>query len=395
MVTRAGWLLLVGSVITIVGGRVFGLPELLVLGATGVALVAVAVVGVRLRVPRLSVERRVHPARVPVGGRSRVELLVTNAGRRRTGVLTLHDPVEGTIGARVSLAPLAKGAHQTASYRLPTDRRGLVHIGPLDAQATDAFGLARRNTVVTGETVLTVLPAIVALTGTAGGSGLDDPLAGVTHPGVGVAGADDFSALRPYVVGDDMRRVHWASSARTGELVVRQDDPPWRGHLTLMLDGREDRIDAERFELAVSAAASILHAVALRGDRARLIITDGTDTGLTDARSSGDTLLEHLALVDRHPGTDLPEAPADGRIRTGGLVLVTGSATPDDVARFATHRDRYASARIVTIDPSAVGGQPEASAVAPGRGIEVVRVDAATSFALAWHSAGRAAVARS
>jgi uncharacterized protein (DUF58 family) len=387
VVTRAGWSLAVGSILTIGVGRVLGLPELAVLGTTGLVLVVAAVVRVRRSLPPLEVTRSVHPARVPVGGRSRVELLVTNQGRRRSPLLTLHDPVAGTIGARVALAPLEPGAAQAASYRLPTDRRGQVEIGPLTLHRTDAFGLARRTATVAGTDVLTVLPAISPLRGRGVGSGLDDPLAGLSQRRAGGSGNEDFSTLRPYVVGDDLRRIHWASSARAGDLLVRQDDPPWRGHITVLLDARAERTDPERFELAVAATASILHAAARQADRARLIITDGTDTGLIDARAAADTLMEHLALITLHPGDGLPDTPADGRMRTGSLVLVSGSPTAEDVAALTAHRGRFATVRVVAFD--APGDRSAPAPPLPGPGIEVVRVAPGQPFAAAWDLAGR------
>lgn len=387
MVTRAGWWLAVGAILTIAAGRVFGLPELAVLGSTGVLLVIAAAVRARQPLPQLEVTRSVHPGRVPVGGRSRVELLVTNRGRRRTSLLTLHDPVAGTIGAHVALAPLAPGATQAASYRLPTDRRGLVEIGPLTMQRTDAFGLARRSATVAGTDVLTVLPTISPLRGRGVGSGLDDPLAGFSQRRAGGAGNEDFSTLRPYVVGDDLRRIHWASSARAGDLLVRQDDPPWRGHITVLLDARAERTDPDRFELAVTATASILHAAARQADRARLIITDGTDTGLIDARAAADVLMERLALVTLHPGGAVPDTPADGRMRTGSLVLVSGSPTAEDLAALTAHRARFATVRVVVFDdPSRLDATPEPLL---GPGVEVVRVGVGQPFAAAWDLAGR------
>ncbi|MBX3287171.1 MAG: DUF58 domain-containing protein [Actinobacteria bacterium] len=390
MLTRAGWSVAVGAAATIAAGRVFGLPELAVLGTTGLVLVVAAVVRVRRPLPDLHVTRTVHPTRVPVGGRSRVELHVANGGRRRTPLLTLHDPVAGTIGARVALAPLGPGASQSASYRLPTERRGVVEIGPLTAARTDAFGLAQRSGRVADVDVLTVLPSISPLPGGGFGSGLDDPLAGQPQRRAGGAGNEDFSTLRPYAVGDDLRRIHWPSSARADDLLVRQDDPPWRGHVTVLLDARADRIDPDRFELAVTACASILHAAARRADQARLIISDGTDTGLVDARAASDLLLEHLALVDRHEGASLPDAPADGRTRTGSLVLVSGSPSPADVAAVTARRSRFATIRVVAFEPPGAATPPDL-----GPGVEVVRVPPGTSFAAAWTAASRRAAGAS
>lgn len=392
MLTRTGWLVLVASVLTVAAGRVFGLPELYLLGATGVALAVLAVLQVRRPPPDLDVERVIHPRRVHLGSSSRVELRITNRGRRRAPVLRLHDPVAGTIGATVSLAPLDAGEQQAASYRLPTERRGLVEVGPLVAERTDAFGLARRRHAVAGDAALTVLPAIEALGGLATGGGLDDPLAGIAHPVLGSSGDEDFATLRPYVIGDDLRRVHWSSSARVGDLLVRQDDPPWQGHLTVVLDAREDRLDADRFELAVSAAASLVHAVALRGDRARLLVSDGTDTGLLDARAGRDRLLEHLAVVGRHAGGALPTPALEGRARSGGVVFIGGPPTADDLGTVHAQRVRYATVRLVVIAPGASGGAGSAPVVGPD--VDLVVVEPGTSFGRAWQRSIRRSAGR-
>src|SRR5690606_25466498 len=139
---------------------------------------------------------------------------------------------------------------------------------------------------------------------------------------------------------------------------VRQDDPPWRGHLTVLLDARAERIDPDRFELAVTATASILHAAARQADRARLVITNGTDTGLVDARAASDVLLEHLALVELHEGAGLPDLPADGRSRTGSLVLVRGAPSAADVDTVTAHRSRFATVRVVAFESAGAVASP-------------------------------------
>lgn len=387
MLTRSGWLVAVGALGSIFAGRAFGLPELYVMGASGLVLVLVAVVSVGRPVPSIQVQRLVRPARVPLGGLSRVELQITNSGRRTGPVLALHDPVEGTVGARMAVAPLAPGDQQTAAYRLPTERRGLVHVGPLTAEVTDPFGLARRSIQLTGEQTLTVLPAIEMLRKVAAGGGLDDPMAGATRTVLGSAGGEEFASLRPYVVGDDLRRVHWASSARAGDLLVRQDDPPWQGHITVVLDARRDRGSASAFEGAVSAAASLVQAVAEKGDRVRLVITDGTDTGLVDARASRDMLLEHLALVQRHEGGELPRPPLDGRRRTGELVVVSGGLRPEEVQPLQAARDRFARVRLVVVRPwRPTADTAEIPIPASTPGVEVLTVGLGVSFAASWHA---------
>src|SRR6478609_787927 len=305
MVNRQGWVVVLASVGLLIAGRLLGLLELFLLGTAGLVLVAVALVIVARTRPRLAVQRLLHPPRVHAGTPSRVELSVRNAGSRRTGVLRLHDPVTDTAGAELLLGPLESGKELAAAYQLPTDRRGIVQAGPLRAVVSDPFGLAERSFPVADVAELTVLPRIDELTPMPHSVGRDDPHAGADHPNVLGQGGEDFYTLREYVMGDDLRRVHWASTARRGELMVRQDEVPWQGRATVLLDARRDTTSAESFELAVSAAASIVTASFRHRDLARLIITDGTDSGYVDGHAQVDRVMEQLAIVHRSRSTSL------------------------------------------------------------------------------------------
>lgn len=384
MPTRSGWLVVIGGGAAVAVGRLLALTELYVLGSIALALVVVAVVSVRRGLPRLVVERVIAPPRVHRGGDSRVELRVGNGGRRRSPLLELHDPVAGTVGARMALAPIDAGEHRAVSYRLPTAQRGILDIGPLTATRTDPFGVACRRTEVAGETHLTVLPTVEPLHRLPDAPGRDDPLSGTSRPLLTRPGGGEFASLREYVAGDDLRRVHWPSSARFGDLLVRQEDPPWQGHLTLLLDARADRVSPDRFEYAVTAAASIVHAFARVGDRLRLMMTDGTDTGLVDARAAEQTLLEHLALVEVHPGgRPFPRPPADGRRGTGTLVVITGRPGSEDLDLAAGLRSRFGSVLVVAVEQIADADVDLDVALAI--------LDDDTPFSTAWHefSAGR------
>ena len=395
MPTRAGWGLVAAGAITLIAARVFALTELYLLGITALALLAASLILVTVRRPSVAVDRFVSPHRVQRGGQCRIELRVTNPGVRPTPVVTLHEPIAGMVGAQVSVPPLRPEEVQSATYRLPAHRRGLMPVGPLSMTRTDPFGLVAHTTEIVGQVTVTVIPAIDVLGPVGIGGGVDDPLAGLTHTVMGLSGEEDFSSLRDYVVGDDLRRVHWASSARRGDLLVREDDPPWRGHVTVVLDSRADRMDIDRFEDAVSAAASVLQGVAQHGDRARLMITDGTDTGLVDAAAERDLLLEHLALVTQQ------ESGSYGNLRPprggnpGGLVVMTGdggAAGPriEDQRMLATTTQDYSVTRVVRF--SSAGGasglaHPQFTDTGAGAGsVRILDVPVGTSFATVWRA---------
>ncbi|MCP4436817.1 MAG: DUF58 domain-containing protein [Actinomycetia bacterium] len=138
-----------------------------------------------------------------------------------------------------------------------------------------------------------------------------------SHSGSALTGADadaDLVGLRPYVPGDDLRRVHWRTSARRNEPHVVQVEPPARAPgTTVVLDQGPDST-AGGFERAVEAAASVLTAAAMEGRTIRLVLTHpavGTDDGdhRAEPADSGDLtasgladLLDTLATIDRRPG---------------------------------------------------------------------------------------------
>lgn len=382
--TRAGGLLVGASVAVSLGARLLGLVELDVLAAAGLLAVGLALARVALVRPGVGVHRSVRPAQVYVGSRARVEVEVQASGRRATPVLTLRDPVGERGGARLVVASLPPGHSVRATYRLPTHKRGEVAVGPLVAEVTDPLGLARRGRVVAGRVRLLVLPRVDRITplGRTPGS---EPLAGQDgRPSAGGTG-DEFHALRPYVVGDDLRRVHWPMSARTDDLVVRHDEEPRQGRLTLVLDVERNRSRPEGFERMVSAAASIAAAHWRRGDIVRLIATDGRDTGWVTGQVAFDQLLETLALIDRTDDSDLSRTLARTPAAADSVVAVTGHLTDPEVTLLPGRRVARAGAPLhlaVVRFPTTRSLSAQATTVVAG--VRVVNVAPRGEFATAW-----------
>lgn len=395
MVNRQGWIVAVASVGLLVAGRLLGLLELFLLGTAGLVLVCVAMAIVARTRPRLAVRRVLHPPRVHAGTSSRVELSVRNVGSRPTRVLRLHDPVTDTAGAELLLGPLQPRHDLAAAYQLPTERRGIVRAGPLRAVVTDPFGLAQRTFPVADVAELTVLPRIDRLTPLPHSVGRDDPHAGSDHPNVLGQGAEDFYALREYIVGDDLRRVHWASTARRGELMVRQDEVPWQGRVTVLLDARRDTTSPESFELTVSAAASIVTASFQHRDLPRLVLTDGTDSGFAEGHAQVDQVMEKLAVVHRSRTVSLrPILHMMERAPGGGLVAILASPTRDDMDALLRLRGRFGMVTIVAFEqsswdpnPAAPAAQARLAAPAGARGFRVLTITGERQFADVWNHA--------
>ncbi|HEX3393486.1 MAG TPA: DUF58 domain-containing protein [Acidimicrobiales bacterium] len=397
MPTRRGWATAAGAVALVAAGRIFGIFELFVLGAGAAGLLVAGAVAVLVRQVDLDASRTVHPTRVHVGADSRVELAVTNLSPRPSPVVAVRDTftlatpgagagASGRRHARFLLAPVGAGGRESASYRLPADHRGIFAVGPLEAEVTDAFGLWSRVTTIAPSTELTVYPTVETLA-PAGYTRGDDPTSGVPRPASVGPNGEDLYGLRPYEMGDDLRRVHWPSTARTGELVVRQLELPWQGRATVLLDLRDAVHTDATLETAVSAAASILAGAWRQGALVRLITTDGTDSGFAPGHAHFDAVMEHLAIVSRG-GPDGLDAVLGALHRPGnggGLTAVTTAAalTADaDVDRIAGLRGRFASPTIVAVEGAggrAAGRQPA--------GVSLVRVRVGTPLATSWNRA--------
>ena len=390
MLTRQGWLVAGGAVALVASGRILGVLELFVIGAATGALVVAALVIVYLSRLRLAVARQITPPRVYAGTPSRVELSIRNDGERTTPVLRLFDPVSGTRGADLLLSPLEPDVVNRAAYRLPTDRRGIIEIGPLEVIVGDPFGLAASSTEAAPLAELTVYPRvddIVAVPHTSG----DDPYAGADHPSALGRSGEDFYALRPYVVGDDLRRVHWPSTARRDELTVRQDELPWQGRVSVLLDVRRNAHTPASLELAVSAAASIITACWKRRDLVRLMTTDNIDFGFGAGTAHAEAMMEFLATVPASAGGTLRGVldslglPGNG----GAIVPIVAGIADAELATLPRLRGRFASVTIVhflrsSYDPAAPSSDDASSST---RGSTIIRVSRDRPFAEAWNGA--------
>lgn len=378
--TRTGWATLALAAGLGALGRVLGLVELYAIAATLGLLTVVSAAWVTVRSVQVRVERTVRPSRVHVGDPSRVSLRLTNAGRARTPVLGIHEPITGTGGAALLVAPVRAGARTEVAYALPTLRRGLLTVGPMRIEVTDPFGLATARLRGPSALEVTVLPRVVALEPMARTLG-PDPSGGTDVGSLG-RGGEDFAALRPYVIGDDMRRVHWASSARSvDDLLVRQDEVPWQGRATVLLDLRPEVHDASTIELAVSIAASALLAHLRRADEVRLLTSSGYDSSFGTGHVHRDSVMEHLATATASSAESL-DATLRRAARGGGgtLLAVTGRPPVSDLDGF-DRAVQFSERRVVRTDVD--------DRARTARGTAVLGVSSLSRTPAAWASAAR------
>jgi uncharacterized protein (DUF58 family) len=276
-----------------------------------------------------------------------------------------------------------------AAYRLPTERRGLVRIGPLDVLVGDPFGLTNLATVAAPAVEITVYPHVDAIEPLPYTTG-HDPLAGARRPNSLGRTGEDFYALRPYAVGDDLRRIHWPSSARHDELLVRQHELPWQGRTTVLLDLRKAAHAGDSLEVAVSAAASIVAATARRHDLIRLVTSAGSDSDFAPGSDHVEAIMEHLAVVPAsHTGSLRRSIEMLARRSNGGAVVVILAEVPaEDLRAATTLRSRYGSLTIVQVDRSA---WDRSAPVGPAPDGAVLRVTRDAPFASTWNTYVRSA----
>ncbi len=306
---------------------------------------------------RLSCTRTVEPARVPVGAPARVMLRLSNLSRLPTGTLLLEDRLPYALGSRprLVLERLAGQRASTVAYTVRAEVRGRYEVGPLVVRLTDPFGLCELSRSFATVAHMTVVPHVVdlpnvRLAGEYAGSG--DSRA----RSVAVHGEDDI-ATREYRNGDDLRRVHWRSTARVGELMVRREEQPWESKATIVLDTRRDGHRGEgptsSFEWAVSAAASVAVHLRHNGYKVRMVTGGGIDIDSTERDGDG-VLLDALAEVDTSPNADIPDLVERVRRRSdGGLVIAAlGGLSLAEAETLRTLRVSGTTCVALLIDPA-------------------------------------------
>lgn len=381
MPSRTGWALLTVGVTALLAGRLLSAGEITLVGVALTVLVAAALVRAVASNHDLHVRRDIVPPRVHAGDASHVEFTVHNAGRRRTPVLQLVDHLGTRPTTALGLSALRSGEGRSAGYRLSTDRRGLIEVGPLEAVDEDPFGLTRTSWEVAGTTSVRVLPRI---------EHLDD----VADPGIGgeatgsalkIGSGGDFHALRPYVPGDDLRLVDWGATARRDEPLIRQFAEPARGRCLVVADLRTARTGEGSFEQLVSAAASVAVHAGHGPVEVGLATSGDVDISWLSGRTGRDALLDRLSVVE--PG-DQPTEPVIEKISLersrGTRVLVLtrrGAAAPDSLVGLG---EIDGVSVVLFHGTEAASGGAAVTPLAPGAG-----------FAAAWNGFSRSPLVRS
>jgi uncharacterized protein (DUF58 family) len=321
-------------------------PSVFVLGAGLVVLLGASLLHV-LRRPRLAIVRALEPSKVQKGSPAIALIHATNLSRRTLAPIPFDQRL-GDTNVRAFLPRLRRKEQVLRTYRLPTAQRGVFDIGPVEVPRADPFGLCRTVQRMGESQRISVHPRLLSLQPLPTGASLN--LEGPSSDS-SPQGSITFHRIREYVVGDELRKVHWPSTAKTGKLMVRHNVDTAQPYTVVLLDLNPDRYSEESFEEAVDVAASVLTSLCAGRAPVQLRLTNGDRVGgpfqphpsaitdyLTEVKpSSAGSLQNELLLLRRDRGGT-------------ALVALTGILDPAVLPSVATLRRRFDRVIAITID---------------------------------------------
>jgi len=348
-ITREGWQYLLIFALVFGGALVNDVNLLLILGCmlAGPVLLSRHLALFTLR--GLVVQRRL-PRAVCAGDLLVVHLSISNT-RRRVGswILVLEEPIcrltdgqeakrNGPAAEASALFPYVP-ARQTCKgdYRGRLAQRGRYRLGPMRLSTRFPFGLFRYSTICGTPTTLTVLPRLGRLTESWDAlrhQSFSDNDRRELRPGID----GDFYGLRPWQRGDSRRWIHWRTSARAGQIMVRQFEQPYSRDAAIVLDlwqpPAADATHRENVELAVSFAATLAAELCRKGNSELFLVAADPAPRVTGGPGSPAMLrdlMERLALIDAqsHDRTAELLQLAVGQIEPGTEIILIGTRPID------------------------------------------------------------------
>jgi uncharacterized protein (DUF58 family) len=398
MPTRRGWAAFAAGFFLWIAARFLGSPDLHMVAVGIIATPFLGTLFVQWNRVRLDLHRHISSIRVFPGTRVVITLKVTNRGATTAPFLLMEDALPTTLGkpARLVVTGIPSRNEQSVSYSVVPRHRGRVKIGPLAVFITDPLGLARVRLQAAPEKEVVVYPEVEDIEpwrlGMQGAGSGDSRVRQLWRS------AAEFYTMREYVTGDDLRRLHWPSVARTGQLMIRQDESTRRSLSALFFDNRNSSLGASgspAFERGVSAAATMGRLLVRAGYAVRFASIDTPPTVVTETG-----LLEMLSDVGSVRARTIREAL--GRLRASAqpessLVLVSSPLPAPEIgvlSQIGTGFGRKLAVIIYPVKPSTI--PPPAAAELEGRakharsslaraGWDVIILQPDGRLADAWH----------
>jgi uncharacterized protein (DUF58 family) len=358
--------LLILAVVLVVAAFSTGLPYLFFLVYVGLLVGGGSYILTRLGLADLEAGYAVSQLSGHVGDRLRVTYTLRNTGRLIKPWLEIHNPT--TLPGGLPGRALMLRGRQERSWlvRTPLVRRGHFRIEPLQIRTGDPFGFFEASASVGQGITLVVYPRIDAL-----------PMWRLPPANIEGAHAQPERTLqttplattvRPYAPGDSMNRIHWRSTARTGEIQVKEFDLEQTADAWIFMDleaaNEAGEGDDSTTEVAVRAAASIADKALGENRAVGLTVNAHRMTVVPADRGARQRLkiLQLLAAVEADGRTSLSEALVTGvnRLRRGmTAIIVTSSQDASFVRPLATLRSRGISAVVVLLDRAQFEPSPD------------------------------------
>ncbi len=388
VLTTRGRAFVAAGITLLLSGLGLGFRDLTRAGVLLIVLPLVTALLARRRPPGLVVERETNPVRVVAGDQASVTAVVTNRSARATPLMLAEERLDYQLGERprVLLGSLGPSDRRALTYAVRPPLRGRHRLGPLTVQLRDPFGLTNRFVDVGDASELVALPRAW-------------PLGGSRPPGTGVGAegeipfmvalhGEDDQSIREYRDGDDLRRIHWPATARTGELMVRQEDRPARRRAVVLLDPRSDAHEgtgaASSFEWGVSAAASVVSHLIGFAYAVHLLCPETVRDGHADLPVDIDAAMDALAVTALAPPLELAQLARSGQgLLAGGGLCVAILAPRDEpiLHRIASLRQPGGTAVGLVLDTDSftrrpgerATGRPSPTALAAARTVDLLR----------------------
>jgi uncharacterized protein (DUF58 family) len=392
----------------------FGPGALQQLGFALVALVAIAIVVVRLGGHDVEVTRSITPVRSRAGRPITLRLELHNRGPRPAPLVLLEDrlPTRLRASARFALYGVEADGSRRSEIVVRPPRRGRYEVGPLRISFVDPFGLARVSLESGSRMEFLVHPQIESLALPRDVGDRSSVTSSALRQPTGARG-EDFYTLREYAEGDDLRKIHWPSTAKLDAIMIRQEETPWHTRATVLLDDRAmahaGTSDSSSFERAVEAAASIVDLYHHSGYGYRLLGVHHPSSSTARGADHYNRCLDTLAAIELKRGDGDEDALAlrlaeiEGLVTSeASLVVVAGTLGPVEAAALTRCRRRFRHVTAVSFPAHRFGlSSTKSRWEAEGRAVEVLRlleraqvrtlvIGPDEPLALAW-SGGRAA----
>lgn len=408
MLTTRAWTLLGVGIALTGSGILLGYTDITRLGLLLLLLLGVTAVIARRSSGDLQITRSVQPTSIGRGQRATVTVTAANTSARRSGVSRVREQVDSRLGESQEFVVPAIGPHdaEQLQYVVQGTVRGAHRLGPASRVVEDPFGLTRRRSTDQRVDELIVLPTVTALsTAQPPGAGIGSE--GETPQMVALHGNDDVS-IRAYHQGDDLRKVHWKTTAHRGELMVRQEDRPSRRSALVLLDARSSGhrgVGADdSFEWAVSCAASVVVRLAELHYSVHLATAETLADLSVDAPGEPGDQLRRLATAATCDGETFRRLRLRAReaVRAGAIVVAILTDAEDRVDDIAAMRQPGASGLAFILDTATFvdpGAAPSAGAhmlraALAGAGWRVCVVRSTTTVLEAWQEVSRRSLIR-